>query len=172
MLSLFLVATAWGWRTPFQTASSHDGQLSATSSAGVLASLHVCLPLHKATQAPPQHGTGFPEQEFQAGWRSCQCLKMDTASLLSSSVGQADTEPAQVQGEETKVIALSGQYQSIGSRLYPTRSPERLSALPWTTQPTYRRLPCALLLLDPVTLPSWPEHLTNLSPEFCSFSYH
>lgn len=40
-----------------RTASSLDGQLSATSSAGVLASLHVCLPLHKATQAPPQHGT-------------------------------------------------------------------------------------------------------------------
>lgn len=91
-----------------RTASSLDGQLSATSSAGVLASLHVCLPLHKTTQAPPQHGTGFPEQEFQAGWRSCQCLRMDTASLLSSSTGQADTEPAQVQGEGTKVIAFSG----------------------------------------------------------------
>ena len=71
-------------------------------------SLHVCLPLHKATQVPPQHGTGFPEQEFQTGWRSFQCLKMDTASLLSSSSGQADTEPAQVHGEEAKVTALSG----------------------------------------------------------------
>lgn len=43
---------------------------------------------------------GFLGQVFQTGNRSSQRLKTDTASLLPSPVGQADTEPARVQGEE------------------------------------------------------------------------
>ena len=40
--------------------------------------------------------TGFQGQEFQTGCRNCQRLMTDTTSLLSSSIGQADTEHAQV----------------------------------------------------------------------------